>query len=51
MKLFKKQYRCLHCGRKHDNAFMAQLCFDLDMKLLKSQNNETQGKNKKIHNK
>lgn len=50
MKLFKKKqptFYCKHCGKKHKSAFMAQLCFDLDMKIL--QYDDKKGKNQEIH--
>lgn len=52
MKLFGKRkpvYYCKYCGRKHSTFYMAQLCFDLDMKIL--QRNESQGKDKNVHKK
>lgn len=29
-------YPCRHCGKNHDSAFMADVCFQLDMKILKA---------------
>jgi len=39
MIFFKKPpvYYCKHCGKKHKSAFMAQICFELDMKILQSE--------------
>lgn len=50
MKSFKKKqptFYCKHCGKKHKSAFMAQLCFDLDIKIL--QYDDKKGKNQEIH--
>lgn len=53
MSFFKKTpvYYCKHCGKKHKSAFMAQICFELDMKILQSEKNESQGKNQNVHKK
>ena len=29
-----KNYYCRYCGKMHRTFIMAQLCFDLDMKIL-----------------
>jgi len=49
MKLFKKKpaYYCKHCGKKHVTAFMASICFDLDMKILKYDSDEKKRKDNK----
>lgn len=49
MKLFKKKpvYYCKHCNKKHKSAFMAQLCFELDMKIL--QHGDKKRKNQEIN--
>jgi hypothetical protein len=30
----KKYYYCRHCGKAFERYYMAEICFDLDMKLL-----------------
>lgn len=32
----KKKYYCRHCGKAHDTYYMAEICFQLDMKILES---------------
>ena len=53
MSWFKKTpvYYCKHCGKKHKTPFMARICFELDMKIIESEKNDTQGKIKRIHSK
>ncbi len=34
MKIKRKYYFCKHCGNKFTDYHMAQLCYDLDMKML-----------------
>lgn len=29
----KKQYKCRFCGKPHATAYMADICFQLDLKL------------------
>jgi|WetSurSiteA1Bulk_404760.scaffolds.fasta_scaffold03412_6 hypothetical protein len=38
MKLWRKTkwYYCRHCNTRFKDPSMAQICFDLDMKMLKS---------------
>lgn len=33
-------YYCRHCGKRYSEYAMAQLCFELDMKLLQNEQNE-----------
>jgi len=52
MNFFKKKptYKCKHCGMKHKTAFMARICYDLDMKMLEHYgNDDKKGKNKNVH--
>lgn len=34
------RYPCRHCGKIHNSAYMADICFRLDMKLLKVKEDE-----------
>jgi hypothetical protein len=34
MKKRKKYYYCRYCGKRYDTFAMAEICFDLDMKIL-----------------
>ena len=44
-------YFCRHCGKKYHSAIEANLCFDLDMKELKSIKKLKNGiNNSKINN-
>ena len=37
MKKAKKKYYCRYCGKKFDTFCMAEICFDLDMKILQNE--------------
>ena len=32
----KKLYACKHCGKLFERYYMAEICFDLDMKILEN---------------
>ena len=46
MKLKPKTYYCRHCGKKHSYAYMADICFQLDLKILTFNENEQSKKSK-----
>jgi len=39
-KTTKKWYYCRHCNNRFTSYAMAEICFDLDMKILKNTQNE-----------
>lgn len=39
MKPKPRTYLCRHCGKKFTRGYMAELCFDLDMKILSKDSN------------
>jgi len=41
MKKKIKYYYCRHCGKRFTSPYMAEICFDLDMKILKYSKNES----------
>jgi hypothetical protein len=47
----KLGYKCRHCGLKHDSAYMADICFMLDMKLLEHKKPPKNKKDVTINNK
>lgn len=44
-----KKYYCRHCGKKHNAYYMAEICFELDMKILASGMKEKESKTKLEH--
>jgi hypothetical protein len=41
----KRKYCCRHCGKKFNSYYMAEICFELDMKILNKPKKD--GKDKK----
>ena len=48
MKKQKRYYYCKHCNKRFDTFYMADTCFQLDMKLLQTKQNENDKNNNAI---
>ena len=47
----KKKYYCRHCRKKFNTLYMAEICFDLDIKVLQNEKLEANQKLRQLKTK